>query len=126
LQHFRISLFIARELLLLKAAPLLRPLVAGFPSRRSGFDPGSIYVGLGVVKVVLRQVFSQYFINSHFTHCSTIIIACHPGLVQWAKVWPTHQMDSVSPHPKKLKKKKNLKGLPSIVIFLSTSMQRPG
>jgi hypothetical protein len=47
--------------------------------------------------------------NSHFTDCSTliiiIIIIYHPGLVQYAKHWPTYQVDSVSPHPKKLNKK---------------------
>jgi hypothetical protein len=29
----------------------------------------------------------------------------HPGLVQWAKQWPTYQIVSVSSHPKKLTKK---------------------
>jgi hypothetical protein len=41
--------------------------------------------------------------NSHSTDCSTFIIY-HPGLVQYVKQWPTCQVDSVSPHPNKLKK----------------------
>jgi hypothetical protein len=63
-------------------------------------------VGFVVDKVALGQVFSKYFgspANSHSTDYSTLIIY-HPGLVQ-AKQWPTYQVDSVSPHPKKLKKK---------------------
>jgi hypothetical protein len=36
-------------------------LVAGFPPRRPGFDPGSGHVGFVVNKVALGQVFSAYF-----------------------------------------------------------------
>jgi hypothetical protein len=43
------------------AAPQLKRLVAGFPPRRPGFDPGSGQVGYVVDKVALRQVFSEYF-----------------------------------------------------------------
>jgi hypothetical protein len=43
--------------------------------------------------------------NSHSTDCSTFTIVCHPGLVESANEWPKYQTDSVSPHPKKLKKK---------------------
>jgi hypothetical protein len=42
--------------------------------------------------------------NSHSTDCSILIIS-RPGLVQLAKQWLMYQMDSVSPRPKKLKKK---------------------
>jgi hypothetical protein len=42
-------------------APYLRRLVAGFPSRRLGFDPSSNYVGFMVDKMALEQVFSEYF-----------------------------------------------------------------
>jgi hypothetical protein len=51
--------------------------------------------------------------NSHSTGCFTlviiiiIIIIYQPGLVQHAKQWPKYQVDSVSPHPKKLKKLQN-------------------
>jgi hypothetical protein len=38
---------------------------------------------------------------THPTDCSTLIIIHHPGLVQWAKLWPAYQGDSVSHHPKK-------------------------
>jgi hypothetical protein len=36
-------------------APWLRRLAAGLPSRRPGFDPGSVHVGFVVDKVALRQ-----------------------------------------------------------------------
>jgi hypothetical protein len=36
-------------------------LVAGFPSRRPGFETGSGNVGFVVDKVALVQVFSEYF-----------------------------------------------------------------
>jgi hypothetical protein len=51
---------------------------------------------------------SVSFANSHSTRYSTLIIY-HPGLVQKAKYWPTYQVDSVSPHPKKLKEPKRKK-----------------
>jgi hypothetical protein len=66
------------------ARPTLRRLVAGFQPRRPGFEPGSVHVGFVVDKVVLGQVFSDYFsspANSHSTICSTIIIVCSLGLV---------------------------------------------
>jgi hypothetical protein len=43
--------------------------------------------------------------NSHSTDCSTLIIIYHLGLVQKANWWPTYQVDSVTPHHKKLKTK---------------------
>jgi hypothetical protein len=43
-------------------------------------------------------------VNSHSTDCSTIIIIHHPGLVENGKLWPT--WTQFSPHPNKLKKKK--------------------
>jgi hypothetical protein len=36
-------------------------LVAGFPPRRPGFEPGYGQVGFVVDKVALGQVFSEYF-----------------------------------------------------------------
>jgi hypothetical protein len=36
-------------------------LVAGFPTRRPGFEPESIHVGFLVEKVALAQAFSEYF-----------------------------------------------------------------
>jgi hypothetical protein len=41
------------------AVPWLRRLAAGLPSRRPGFDPGSIHVGFVVDKVALGQVFPR-------------------------------------------------------------------
>jgi hypothetical protein len=67
-------------------------------------------VGFVVNKVALGQVSPSASVspaNSHSTDYFTLIIY-HPGLVQQAKYWPTYQVDSISPHPKKLKKK-NLK-----------------
>jgi hypothetical protein len=60
-------------------------LVAGFPSRRPGFDSGSGQVGFVVDKVVLGQVFSEYFgfpANLYSINCSTITLTYHLGLVQ--------------------------------------------
>jgi hypothetical protein len=42
------------------AAPKLKRLVAGFPPRRPGFEPGSGQVGFVVDKVAVEQVFSEY------------------------------------------------------------------
>jgi hypothetical protein len=36
-------------------------LVAGFPPRRPGFEPGSGHVGFVADKLALEQVFSEYF-----------------------------------------------------------------
>jgi hypothetical protein len=44
-----------------KVVPYLRWLVAGFPPRRSGFEPSSGYVRFVVDKVALGKVFSEYF-----------------------------------------------------------------
>jgi hypothetical protein len=48
--------------------------------------------------------------NSHSTDWSTLIVIYHPRLVQYTEQWPTDQVDSVSPLPKKLRerRKKNL------------------
>jgi hypothetical protein len=43
------------------AAPYLKRLVAGFPPRRPGFDPGSGQVEFVVDKMALGQVFPEYF-----------------------------------------------------------------
>jgi hypothetical protein len=44
-----------------KTAPYLRQLVAGFPPRRTGFEPRSDHVGFVVNEAALGQVFSEYF-----------------------------------------------------------------
>jgi hypothetical protein len=49
------------ELRFAQNAPSLKQLVAGFPPRRSGFEPRSGQVGFVVNKVALGQVFSEYF-----------------------------------------------------------------
>jgi hypothetical protein len=41
--------------------PLVRRLVVCFPTRRSGFELGSVHVGFVVNNVALGQVFSKYF-----------------------------------------------------------------
>jgi hypothetical protein len=45
----------------LLVAPLLKRLVADCPRRRAEFEPGSDHVGFVVDKVVLGQIFSEYF-----------------------------------------------------------------
>jgi hypothetical protein len=42
-------------------AAQLRRLVTGFPPLRPGFDPSSVHVKFVVDKVVLGQVFYEYF-----------------------------------------------------------------
>jgi hypothetical protein len=43
------------------ASRRLRLLVAGFPLRRPGFEPGSGHVEFLVEKVALGKIFSEYF-----------------------------------------------------------------
>jgi hypothetical protein len=63
------------------AAPLLKRLVAGFPPRRPGFNPGSGQVGF-VVDKVSGQVFSEYFgFPCHSLH-QILHPHNHPGQVQ--------------------------------------------
>jgi hypothetical protein len=65
-------------------------------------------VGFVVDKVALGQVFSEYFgfhCQFSFHRLLTLTIVYYLELVQLAKQWPTYHVDSVSPHPKKLKKK---------------------
>jgi hypothetical protein len=56
---------------------IAQPVSPGFPPRRPGFEPRLGHVRFVVDRVAQGQVFSE---------------------------WPTYQVDSVSPHPKKLKK----------------------
>jgi hypothetical protein len=60
-------------------------LVAGFPPRRPGFEPGPGHVGFVVDKVALGQVFSEYFGFScqfEFHQLLKTIIIYHLGLVR--------------------------------------------
>jgi hypothetical protein len=67
------------------------------------FDPRSGYVGFVVDKVELGQVSSEHFgFPCQFSFHRLLHTHHHPGLVQC----PAYQVDSVSPHPTKLKKKK--------------------
>jgi hypothetical protein len=64
------------------AAPYLKRLVAGFPPRRPGFDPGSGQVGFVVDKVTLGQVSSEYFRFPCQSSFNQILhYHNHPGLV---------------------------------------------
>jgi hypothetical protein len=65
-----------------KAAPKLKRLVAGFPLRRPGFDPGSGQVGFVVDKVALGRVFSEYFGFPCQSSFHQILHHKHPGQVQ--------------------------------------------
>jgi hypothetical protein len=101
---------------------MLKRLVAGFPPRRPGFYPRSGHVGFVVDKVALRQVFSEFFgfpckssfhRLPHNHHLSS-------GAGTIGQQWPTSQVDSVSPHPEKLKKKKiKIKKLGNILVQIS-------
>jgi hypothetical protein len=81
-------------------------LVAGFPPRRPGFDPRSGYVGFVVDKVALGQVFSEYFGFPCQSSFHRLLYNHHQssGAGTIGQEWPTYQVDSVSPHPEKLKK----------------------
>jgi hypothetical protein len=78
---------------------------AVFPPRRYGFELRSSHVGFVVDKGVWDRfapsipVFSA---NFHSTDCSTFIFVYHPGLIEYANLWPTYQVDSVSPYARKL------------------------
>jgi hypothetical protein len=92
-----------------RAVPQLRWLVAGFPMRRPRFDPRSFYVGFLVDEMALGQVFFEYLdFPCQFLFHQLLYNRLSSGagtIGQKAKYWLTYQVDSVSPHPKKLKKK---------------------
>jgi hypothetical protein len=53
--------------------PWLRRLDAGLPAQRPGFDAGTVHMGFVVDKVVLGQVFPEYFglpLSISFHRCS--------------------------------------------------------
>jgi hypothetical protein len=84
--------------------------ISWLPPRRPGFDPRSGHVRFMVDEVALGQVFSEYF----GFHCQTSFHqplhnhhrSSGAGLI--GQQWPTYQVDSVSPHPGKLKKKNTM------------------
>jgi hypothetical protein len=62
--------------------PSLRRLVAGFPTRRHGFDPGSGHVIFVVDKVALGRFSPSISVSPailHSTICSTITITYQLG-----------------------------------------------
>jgi hypothetical protein len=80
--------------------------VAGFPPRRPGFDPGSGQVGFVVDKVALGQVFSEYFgfpCKSSFQQ----LLHNHPHLSSGAGTigQKRPQYKGLSPTPPAIKKK---------------------
>jgi hypothetical protein len=89
------------------AVQKLRRLVAGFPPRWSGFEPRSRHVRFVVDKDALGKIFSEYlgFPRPFSFHRLLHTHHLSSGLVQEAKQWPTYQVDSVSPHAKKQKKR---------------------
>jgi hypothetical protein len=87
--------------------PQLRRSIADFPPRQPGFDPRSGYEGFMVDKVALGQVFSEYFGFPCQSAFHRLLHNHHrsSGAGTIGQQWPTNQVDSVSPHPEKLKKK---------------------
>jgi hypothetical protein len=79
--------------------PCRIPIAAGRVRAQVMWDFVMDKVALGAG--ILRVIWSAPPLNSHYTDCSTLIIY-HPGLIQWAKQWPTYQLDSVSPNPTKI------------------------
>jgi hypothetical protein len=92
-----------------KVVPLLRRLVAGFPLLLLGFEATSSHVGFVLDKVALRQVFSDDFGFSYqFSFHRLLHIHHHRHQLSSGAgtigqlVADVYQVDSVSPHPKKL------------------------
>jgi hypothetical protein len=92
------------------ATHYLKRLVAGFPPWRPGFDLGSGQVGFVVDRVVLGQVFSEYFgvpCQSSFLQ----LLHNHPHLSFEAgrigQKWPQHK--GLSPTPLAIKRNISLK-----------------
>jgi hypothetical protein len=94
--------------LTIRIVPQFRRLVAGFPLRRTGFDPKSRHMGFMVDKMALGQVFSQYFsfpsqflLNQMFLHSQLSFGAGTIGQINGRRTkWtPSH------PRPTKLKVK---------------------
>jgi Zn-dependent M28 family amino/carboxypeptidase len=72
------------------------------------FDPRSGHVGFVVDKVALGQVFSEYFgfpCRSSFHQLLHDHHHLSSGAGTIGQQWPTYQVDPVSPHPQKRKKK---------------------
>jgi hypothetical protein len=65
----------------METVPQLKQLVAGFPSRRSGFSSGQ-HVGFLVDKVALGQFFSEYFGFPCQSFHQFLHHHNHPGLTQ--------------------------------------------
>jgi hypothetical protein len=91
----------------MKAVPELKRLVAGFPSRRPGFDPRSGHVGFVVNTVALGQVLSEYFGFPYQSSFHRLLHNHHQssGAGTIGQQWPTYQVASVSSHPEKLEEK---------------------
>jgi hypothetical protein len=81
------SSFRAQEVFLLEAAPWLKRLVAGFPPRGPGSNPGLVMWDLWWIKWRWGRFFPNTSVspaNLYSAHFSTITITItyHPGLVQ--------------------------------------------
>jgi hypothetical protein len=73
---------------------------------RPGSSPGQVMLGLWWTKWHWGRFSPGTSVSpaiSHSADYSTFIIIYHPGLEQYAKLRPTYQVDSVSPHPTKIK-----------------------
>jgi hypothetical protein len=80
-------------------------LVPAFPQRRPRSIPGVVTWDLWWTKRHWGRFSPSTSVSpaNRSTDCFTLIIIHHQGQVQRAKWWPTHQVDSVSPHQTKLK-----------------------
>jgi hypothetical protein len=84
---------------------IFKLLVAGFPPRRPGFEPGSGHVGFVVDKVALGQVFSEYFgfpCQSSFHQLLHNHPHLSPGACTIGQKWPQNLVDLVPSHQKNL------------------------
>jgi hypothetical protein len=80
--------------------------ITGGAGISNGFEPRSGHVGFVVDREALGQVSSKYFgfprQFSLYRLLHTHHLSSGAGIIGQ---WPMYQMNSVSPHPKKLKKK---------------------
>jgi hypothetical protein len=86
------------------------------------------HVGIVVDKVALGQVFSEYF---SFPCQSSFQQLLHnhrlsSGAGTIGQQWPTYQVDSVSPHPEKLKTKLLNIFLEGMRKIMKTSVRKAG
>jgi hypothetical protein len=83
----------------IEAVPLLRHLVAGLWTRRSGFASWSVHMVIFVHKVALGHVFYQSSLVFPYQHYSTVAVHTlfHVSDEKFARWWPSVQRHCLTP-----------------------------